>query len=73
MREHSLNLNWESRAIVVLTRLLQVGLEACVVDAPVYGGLGGGGRGRNVGEASQGTCGMRRAGEATGLTSRLYQ
>lgn len=35
--------------------LLQVGLEAGVVEAQVCERLGGGGRGRNAGAASQGT------------------
>lgn len=39
-------------------------------EAPVWKGLGYGGRGKNVGEARQGICGMRRAGEITELASK---
>lgn len=44
-----------------------------MVETPVWEGLGGGGRDRSVGELSQGTRGMRGAGESEDLTSRLCQ
>lgn len=40
------------------------------MEAPVWERLGCGGRGKNIGDASQGTCGMRRAGEITELASK---
>lgn len=42
-----------------------------MVEAPVCEGLGCGSRGKSVGEASQGTCGMRRAGEITELKEEV--
>lgn len=41
------------------------------MEASLCEGLGCGGRGKNVGEAGQGTCGMRRAGDITELEEEV--